>query len=107
MNRIITSESACSNSANAGQVGVVARCGGNASFVTIATKKEDGGSRLASTAKTYDAFSYYSNDDVRMRCLLGLGGHEEGQIEDLTQRKTRISFELHFAAVIETALGEL
>jgi hypothetical protein len=81
-------------------------------FVLVKTKTEDGGSPVApSTSKGRDAFSHYSNDDVRMRHLLGLEDAEAAN-EDIrdhldagvqadkgsTSRKTRLSFELHDSA---------
>ena len=59
-----------------------------------------------------DAFSYYSNDQVRIRTLKlwgrsSINNQEEPQQQQQRQeRKTRISFELHPSLILEDILNE-
>mmetsp|Transcript_3534 Transcript_3534/g.7809 ORF Transcript_3534/g.7809 Transcript_3534/m.7809 type:complete len:116 (+) Transcript_3534:54-401(+) len=97
----------------------------------ILTKTFDGGSSskakrkfLRSSDEHFDAFSYYSNEEIRMNSLLG--DHEDSlpipnnvetethsitprtdQDESPLDRKTRISFELHPTLVMMRILNEM
>jgi hypothetical protein len=53
-----------------------------------------------------DAFLLYSNDEVRMRTISGgvLGADQESTLTE-SNRKTRLSFELHPSAFIEDLLA--
>ena len=66
----------------------------------------------ANPERDNDAFSYYSNDQVRIRTLKLWGkssnnNQEEPHQEELAERKTRISFELHPSLILEDLLDEL
>ena len=66
----------------------------------------------ANPERDNDAFSYYSNDQVRIRTLKLWGkssnnNQEEQHQEELVERKTRISFELHPSLILEDPLDEL
>jgi len=87
--------------------------------LTVKTKKEDGGSQTTVTeSNESDAFSRYSNTNVRMMHLLGIDDDEsvngdnldwqrltgyqggrnlkEGAGQDENERKTKLSTELHY-----------
>ena len=66
----------------------------------------------ANPERDNDAFSYYSNDQVRIRTLKLWGknsnnNQEEPHQEEVVERKTRISFELHPSLILEDLLDEL
>ena len=66
----------------------------------------------ANPERDNDAFSYYSNDQVRIRTLKLWGkssnnNQEEPHQEEVAERKTRISFELHPSLILEDLLDEL
>jgi len=90
--------------------------------VIVKTKKEDGGSLTTVTENNEsDAFSRYSNTNVRMMHLLGIDDDEsvngdnldwqrltgyqggrnlkEGAGQDENERKTKLSTELHYDAL--------
>jgi hypothetical protein len=63
----------------------------------------------ANPERDNDAFSYYSNDQVRIRTLKLWGrssnnNQEEPHQEELAERKTRISFELHPSLILDDLL---
>ena len=63
----------------------------------VATKNDD-------VSKSDDPFLFYSNDDVRMSALKL---KEVSETERPTERKTRISFELHPDLVLEEMADSL
>ena len=91
---------------------VNATSGGDAGLATktievveLPTKTNDGGTPRS--PKTYqnrnndedskhkDPFLYYSNEANRLSYLLGHHNGDGGQLEPPTERKTRLSFEVH------------
>mmetsp|Transcript_754 Transcript_754/g.1592 ORF Transcript_754/g.1592 Transcript_754/m.1592 type:complete len:117 (-) Transcript_754:363-713(-) len=95
----------------------------------ILTKKHDGGSAnpkrklLRSSEKHFDAFSFYSSQEVRMNKLLGRHqensppnienqetGHQvptSNETQATLDRKTRLSFELHPSLVMMEILDSM
>ena len=99
-------------------------------IISVKTKTEDGGAQATTEGNLQDAFSQYSNTNVRMMHLLGLDEDEGGANEDNTEwrdltgyrglwslreeaannaqvnaRKTRLSTELHGEVFIELMFG--
>jgi len=89
-------------------------------FTTVATKTHDGGAKDTITCepaaespmklirKHEDPFMYYSQQDKKMQALL-LSNEDSGENDDQVStesvmRKTRISFELHPALMVEDLL---
>lgn len=83
----------------------------------VPTKKHDGGSNKAkrNKSKHFDAFSYYSDNAVRMNALLGRqernrqtpqsnDGEENARGTKQPCRQTRLSFELDPTYIIMEAL---
>ena len=74
---------------------------------TTTTSINSSSSRTQTLNHYNDAFSYYSNDQVRIRTLKLWGrssnnNQEEPHQEELAERKTRISFELHPSSIIDS-----
>jgi hypothetical protein len=91
-------------------------------FTTVATKTHDGGAKDTITCepaaesprklirKHEDPFMYYSQQDKKMQALL-LSNEDSGENDDQVStesvmRKTRISFELHPALMVEDLLPD-
>ncbi|KAL7537122.1 hypothetical protein ACHAXR_007603 [Thalassiosira sp. AJA248-18] len=92
-------------------------------IISVPTKTNDGGTIRSNTTDEsvrHDAFSHYSDDAVRMRTLFGQEIEEaeaedqdvnreddigNGEEENPTIRKTRLSFEAHAGALLERWFG--
>lgn len=70
----------------------------------VGTKVEDGGSHKSSVDIASDTFAQYSDQNHRMMHLLGLGHQDNRKVVEEgsdTERKTRLSFELHISLFME------
>ena len=88
----------------------------DSSYIKLDSQKQktpstDNSNKLVSDDKSQDPFLYYSNDEKRMNMLKLKDDDSETEtrsvLQESSQRKTRISFELHPSLILGDVLDDL